>query len=757
MTAKRSRSKERSGAKPGETPPSNKKKPVEEEQPKKRAPEPETSATKRGKTPPSNKKKQPEPENTATKSGKTPPSNKKKPVETSATKSGKTPPSNKKKQPEPETKPGKTPPSNKKKQPEPETSATKRGKTPPSNKKKQPIETSATKRGKTPPSKKKKQPEPEPEPSSSEEDQDEVMNDEFEQDEAMDDASDDGSESGDDDDKKTPFFTDDNAGWLKPKPKKNQLLSSDDEDSDEDPEEDGDDDDDDDEELEIERETRMLDEELEEEREEAEEEMRRTVSQNTAIYHLPTVAEVEKDGDRVVPPAEIRSHIESILEVLADFKKRREQGRARVEYVDQLGVYIAELYGYLPELIAYFLSMLGPAETLEFVDASDRPRPLVIRTNTLKARRKDLAAALMKRGVTLDPLAAWSKVGLKIMESPVPVGATPEYLSGMYMLQSAASMCPVLALAPEPKERILDMSAAPGGKTSYIAQLMRNTGYILANDLKAERQKATVANMHRLGVKNVVAAIHDGRQIGIMFKNRFDRILLDAPCSGLGVISRDPSVKVQRTMADVLQCAHLQKELLIAAIDALKFKGTTGGVMVYSTCSVSVAENEEVVNYALSKRDVRIVDSGLDFGKPGFTRYQQKRFHPSLALTRRFYPHVHNMDGFFVCKFEKLSDMRPEDTLDEGEEPAAEEVDEKDSVANEVAKKQTKTRDTHKEDKKAKALGKKAEKKRKREVQEKLEKPKPVSLPPKKPKQQKQQRQNAKVTKPRRKALATDA
>jgi ribosomal RNA methyltransferase Nop2 len=594
---------------------------------------------------------------------------------------------------------------------------------------------------------KKSDPEPEP-PSSSEEEQEEVQDDEFEQEEASDGGSDDENESGDE---ATPF-TDKNAAWLKPKKKK--LLASSDEESDDDDGEEGgddnDDDDDDDEELEIERETRMLDEELEAEKEEAEEEMRLTISQNTAIYHLPTSDEVERDTDRVVPPSEIRSHIESILEVLADFKKRREQGRSRVEYVDQLGIFIAEMYGYLPELIEYFLMMLGPAETLEFVDASDKNRPLVIRTNTLKARRKDLAAALMKRGVSLDPLAAWSKVGLKIMESPVPVGATPEYLSGHYMLQSAASMCPVLALAPQPKERILDMSSAPGGKTSYMAQLMRNTGYILANDLKPERQKATVANMHRLGVKNVVACFHDGRKMGVMFKNRFDRILLDAPCSGLGVISRDPSVKVQRTMADVHQCAHLQKELLIACIDALKFKGTTGGVMVYSTCSVSVAENEEVVNYALSKRDIKIIDSGLDFGKPGFTRFQQKRFHPSLALTRRFYPHVHNMDGFFVCKIEKLSDMRPEDTLEPGEELAEEEEDEPvASNKNDAAAKKVKVWP------KGKGPDLK-EKKRKRENLKVADKETHVSEPPKKHKQ-KQARQNAKVTKPRRKAPATDA
>jgi ribosomal RNA methyltransferase Nop2 len=290
-----------------------------------------------------------------------------------------------------------------------------------------------------------------------------------------------------------------------------------------------------------------------------------------------------------------------------------------------------------------------------------------------------------------------------------------------------------------------------------MAQLMRNTGYILANDLKPERQKATVANMHRLGVKNVVACFHDGRKMGVMFKNRFDRILLDAPCSGLGVISRDPSVKVQRTMADVHQCAHLQKELLIACIDALKFKGTTGGVMVYSTCSVSVAENEEVVNYALSKRDIKIIDSGLDFGKPGFTRFQQKRFHPSLALTRRFYPHVHNMDGFFVAKIEKLSDMRPEDTLEPGE-PSAEDDAEEVEVEDNKPVTSNKTDAAGKKIKvpKGKAAEKEFEKKRKRELLKEADKQTHVSVPPKKPKQ-KQQRQNAKVTKPRRKAPATDA
>lgn len=285
------------------------------------------------------------------------------------------------------------------------------------------------------------------------------------------------------------------------------------------------------------------------------------------------------------------------------------------------------------------------------MDASDRPRPLVIRTNTLKTTRKTLMEALGKRGAVVETID-WSKVAIKVTESSIPIGATPEYLSGHYMLQSAASMNPVLALAPQPNERVLDMSAAPGGKTSYIAQMMKNSGLIIANDLKPQRQKATVANLHRLGVKNSVVCCYDGRTIPKIMKG-FDRVLLDAPCSGLGVISRDQSVKIQRTLKDVQRIAHLQKELLCAAVDAVDMKSSTGGIVVYSTCSISVEENEQVVQYILNKRFVRLIDTGLTVGKPGFTRYQERRFHASLSLTRRFYPHVHNMDGFFVAKFQK--------------------------------------------------------------------------------------------------------
>jgi len=200
--------------------------------------------------------------------------------------------------------------------------------------------------------------------------------------------------------------------------------------------------------------------------------------------------------------------------------------------------------------------LFSASEAVEFIESNENARPLTIRTNTIKTKRKDLAKVLIQRGVQLDPVAEWSKVGLKIYESQVPIGATPEYLAGHYILQSPSSFLPVMTLAPQPNEKILDMAAAPGGKTSYIAQLMKNTGVLVANDSKKERLKSLNANMHRLGVTNVVVSCNDGKKLPKHY-TKFDRCLLDAPCSGLGVIARDPQIKLQKTYRDVMRLSHL--------------------------------------------------------------------------------------------------------------------------------------------------------------------------------------------------------
>ena len=340
-----------------------------------------------------------------------------------------------------------------------------------------------------------------------------------------------------------------------------------------------------------------------------------------------------------------------------------------------------------------FFDIFNPKECLEWLEANENDRPLVIRTNTLKTRRRDLAQALINRGVNLDPLAEWSKVGLKIYDTPVPIGATPEYLAGHYILQSASSMLPVMALNPQPEERILDMCSAPGGKTSHIAQLMKNTGVLIANDLKKERLVATVANLHRLGVTNTIVTNYNGLKFPEVM-GKFDRVLLDAPCSGLGVISRDTSVKMNRTIKNIQANAAIQKQLILAAIDSIDANSKHGAVLVYSTCSISVYENEDVVNYALRKRNVKLVDTGLSFGTPGFTTFRQYHYHPSLSLTRRYYPHVHNTDGFYVAKFVKLSNDIPKSVdKDEEKEEKSKEVKAKEVKRKEAKPKEEKSKE----------------------------------------------------------------
>src|SRR5690606_4912953 len=135
-----------------------------------------------------------------------------------------------------------------------------------------------------------------------------------------------------------------------------------------------------------------------------------------------------------------------------------------------------------------------------------------IRTNTLRTQRRDLAQALINRGVTLEPVGKWSKVGLQIFDSNVPIGATPEYVSGHYILQAASSFLPVMALGPREGERALDMAAAPGGKTTYMAAMMRNTGMVVANDPSKDRARSLVANVYRLGAQNVMVSNHDARE-----------------------------------------------------------------------------------------------------------------------------------------------------------------------------------------------------------------------------------------------------
>ncbi|KAI5752073.1 hypothetical protein M8J77_013576 [Diaphorina citri] len=444
-----------------------------------------------------------------------------------------------------------------------------------------------------------------------------------------------------------------------------------------------------DDELPIEKASKKLKKKQAKEEKLANEELQMNIADHE-VFAFPS----EEEADKVLSIPDVEQRIKDVLMVLGNFKQYRDPARSRCEYTSLLLKDLCTYFSYNEFLMERIMQIFPLDELMSFLEASETQRPLTIRTNTLKTRRRDLAQALVNRGVNLDPIGKWSKVGLVIYNSTVPIGATPEYLGGHYILQGASSMLPVAALAPQPNERILDMCAAPGGKASHIAALMKNTGVLFANDVSKERSKAIVGNFHRLGVINSVVTCLDGRQYGKVMKG-FDRVLLDAPCTGTGVISKDTGVKTNKDALDVQRCYTLQRDLILEAIDCLNARSPTGGYLVYSTCSIlrdlileaidclnarsptggylvystcSILpeENEAVVNYALRKRDVKLVPTGLDFGTEGFVNYRQNKFHPSMKLTRRFYPHTHNMDGFFVAKFKKFSNVIPV-TVDEPE------------------------------------------------------------------------------------------
>lgn len=528
--------------------------------------------------------------------------------------------------------------------------------------------------------------------SGEEDDEDDSDNDD---DEDMEDDDEEVSDEDEDESSAPKSFSDDNKDWLKPKTKKNLLedadedddeamgvdLESDDEEvmgddfgaesgSDDEEEDDDEKENDEDDLLPIEKASKKLEKKKAKEASEAEDELKTNIKETEKVT-LPSGQEIEKEKTSAPDLEILNQRIKDVVAVLNDFKNRREEGKDRQEYTAQLRSDLCTYYSYNDFLMARLMSLFPLSELLEFLEANEVPRPITIRTNTLKTRRRDLAQALIARGVNLDPLGKWTKVGLVVFESQVPLGATPEYLAGHYILQGASSFCPVMALAPQEGERILDMCSAPGAKTSYIAALMKNTGMILANDANKDRCRAIVGNLHRMGVTNSIICSNDGRKIPEIQKG-FDRCLLDAPCSGTGVIAKDPSVKTTKDADDFHRCTTLQKELLISAIDAVDANSGTGGYVVYSTCSIMMEENESVVNYALKKRNVKLVPTGLDFGSAGFTNFRQERFHPSTNLCKRFYPHTHNMDGFFVAKFKKFSNKIPgEQVADEAVEDSA--------------------------------------------------------------------------------------
>lgn len=309
---------------------------------------------------------------------------------------------------------------------------------------------------------------------------------------------------------------------------------------------------------------------------------------------------------------------------------------------------IASENGYLQYMIERYLSLWGQEGTHEFIQACERPIQQALRVNTLKTDIDTLVKSLERKGIKLEKVE-WLKEGFKADFGDHSPGSLFAHMRGHYYIQGIPSMTVVEALNPQPGETVIDLAAAPGGKTTHIAQKMNNTGLLVAVESDRQRIASLESNIMRCGVTNSLVLRGDARKIHEL-ELEPDKILLDAPCSGEGLIALDPDRKTSKSMADIRYNATRQGEMVDSALDSLR----GGGHLLYATCSVAPEENEFVIDNVLRRRDdVKITPIEIEFGVPAYTEPFGVKLDESLSLARRFLPQVHGLEGFFICKLMK--------------------------------------------------------------------------------------------------------
>ncbi len=277
--------------------------------------------------------------------------------------------------------------------------------------------------------------------------------------------------------------------------------------------------------------------------------------------------------------------------------------------------------------------------------------PCAVHVNTLKTTREACQSALQEAGINSEPLP-WHEHGLQINSTQHHVGHSWPYNIGLLQTQEAVSLIPATLLDPQPGERVLDMCAAPGGKSVQMAVMMQNKGSITANDLKSQRLRALGHMVKRLGITNIASTLYDGRSIPAP-DGFFDKVLIDAPCSCEGMLRKGAYHGQAQAKHARQALANIQQELLTKAIQVTR----PGGRIVYSTCTFAPEENEAVINAVLEhmQDDCELVPANLPGlnHSPGLTQWHDEKYDDSLRHCMRLWPQTNDTGGFFIAVIEK--------------------------------------------------------------------------------------------------------
>lgn len=305
--------------------------------------------------------------------------------------------------------------------------------------------------------------------------------------------------------------------------------------------------------------------------------------------------------------------------------------------------YLSVKYSHPEELVRWYIECFGAERAESLLAANNSRPPLSVRVNTFKITREELAERLRKKGFETLPSEV-TDCGLLVSRGG-NVEKLSEYQKGYFSMQGQSSQLAALALAPKPGELVLDLCCAPGGKTAHMAELMHNEGNLLASDLHEHRLAAVRENARRLGLSVISAKQMDAQEECEEYLEIADKILLDVPCSGLGIIRRKPDIKYKKNLTDTKELCEIQKKILNICAKYLKIEGE----MVYSTCTVNPAENMEIVTEFLQTHpDFRLVSGASEH----MSEKMRQRLEKGYATIM---PDEDNCDGFFLCKMKRGS------------------------------------------------------------------------------------------------------
>ncbi|MBN2413171.1 RsmB/NOP family class I SAM-dependent RNA methyltransferase [candidate division KSB1 bacterium] len=286
--------------------------------------------------------------------------------------------------------------------------------------------------------------------------------------------------------------------------------------------------------------------------------------------------------------------------------------------------------------------------------------PPAIRVNTLKTTIEQFTQKLREWGINYS-VHPYNPAGMIIHQDDRPLTHTLEFFCGEFMVQGISSQIPVRVLDPRPGETILDLAASPGSKSTQIAAFMQNTGRLLLCDPSINRQQPLLTNLSRAGVINDVYLGIPGQRTGRLFHEFFDRVLVDAPCSALSKLPGHISRGDRWRTSDLLsKLQNIQYHLLVSAIKAVK----KDGIIVYSTCTLTAEENEQMIDRILKLYPVKIEKIDMLHGpsiSPGMTEYNDRKYHTSLREAKRILPFPDPFDVFFIVKLRKTESVPSQD------------------------------------------------------------------------------------------------